>query len=541
VIPRDRKKGKVRRDSSRSPSYPRGESCDDELGELLDIGIGLMAEHDRDALLHKILVLGKQVTESDAGILVLAEPDGQGGQRMRPLLYEIDSLNVTPELAERSYAVDDSTIAGYAAVNRKLMVIDDARELMEEKDAFPVTRELEQRYRYHRRSMLIVPMVDHVDCLVGVLMFINRKTDPTAKIDSEEAVARWVIPYTDREMRVAHSLASHAAISIENAELYARLERMLERVVKAAVTAVDQRDPTTAGHSLRVAALAMELASAVNRATDGPFATHHFTREQLRELYFSTLLHDFGKVTVSDHVLMKSKKLPPVLWERIDARFDLIRRTLELEHCRARAVSNGDGDALDRKLAADVAELDDLRRVVHDANQPNLLPRTPNPTLYTMTERTFVRPDGTHTPYLTPQELHYLLVPYGSLDERERAEIQSHVDESYRFLADIPWTDDLKNLPAYAYGHHEKLNGTGYPRRLRDKEIPLQTRIMTIADMFDALTESDRPYKAAVSADQALEILQADAREGLLDPDLVQLLVDTQAYRKILEEDWHRF
>jgi HD-GYP domain-containing protein (c-di-GMP phosphodiesterase class II) len=170
-----------------------------------------------------------------------------------------------------------------------------------------------------------------------------------------------------------------------------------------------------------------------------------------------------------------------------------------------------------------------------------VLPREPNPALFEIASRTFKRPDGTHANYLTPEELHYLLVPYGSLDERERAEIQAHVDESYRFLSGIPWTEDLDRVPALAFGHHEKLDGSGYPRRLHGKDIPIQTRIMTIADMFDALTESDRPYKAAVSPDEALRILESDAREGLLDPDLVRLLVDTKAYRKILDEDWHRF
>jgi HD-GYP domain-containing protein (c-di-GMP phosphodiesterase class II) len=349
-------------------------------------------------------------------------------------------------------------------------------------------------------------------------------------------------------VRVARSLASHAAISIENAELYAQIERTLESFVKASVTAIDQRDPTTAGHAVRVATLATEIATAVDASDGDVFGRVHFTRSQMRELRFAALLHDFGKVVVRDDVLLKAKKLPPLLWERIDARFDLIRRTIELDYQRRRAcVKSGRGDRhpaearLDQALADDIAHVEELRQIVRMANEPSISPEPLNPALNEMSARTFLRPDGSLSPYLTREELHFLHVPRGTLDDQERAEVESHVVESYRFLADIPWTDDLQNLASYAYGHHEKLDGTGYPRRLRGDDIPIQTRILTIADMFDALTEADRPYKPAVSVEQAIKILRAEADAGLLDADLVQLLVDTQAYCRILDEDWHTF
>jgi HD-GYP domain-containing protein (c-di-GMP phosphodiesterase class II) len=169
------------------------------------------------------------------------------------------------------------------------------------------------------------------------------------------------------------------------------------------------------------------------------------------------------------------------------------------------------------------------------------VPTPPNSVLLEIAMQRYELPDGTQAPYLTLDELHYLRLPYGSLDTRERAAIESHVDETYRFLADIPWTDDLKNLPTYAFGHHEKLNGDGYPRRLRADDIPVQTRILTIADIFDALTESDRPYKPSVPPERAIEILQTEAAKGLVDPNLVQLMVESRAYRKIIDEDWHQF
>lgn len=523
------------------------EEHDDELRDLTRIGIGLMAEHDRVALLDKILDVGKRYTRSDAAGLILAESQDGGGQRLRLALWVCDSLPDLSELEAITFPIDDTSIIGHAAATKQLVVVADAYNLPPDA-GFAANPAFDKRFGYHRQSMLIVPMIDHIDRLVGVLLFINRKTDPAAKITSKAAADRYVLPYTAHDVGIARSLASHAAVSIENAELYAQIERTLESFVKASVTAIDQHDPTTAGHSVRVATLTMDLAAAIDRADRGVFESVRFTRAQMRELYFAALLHDFGKVSVRDDVLLKAKKLPPILWERIDARFDLIRRTIELDYQRQRtrvACGRRDGHAivsrLDQALARDLANVDHLRNLVREANEPTNAPTPMNAALFALTTRTFVRPDGTVAPYLTRDELHFLRVPYGTLDEAERAEVEAHVVETYRFLSDIPWGDDLKQLANYAYSHHEKLNGTGYPRRLRGEDIPVQARLLTIADMFDALTESDRPYKPAVSTERALDILRADAASGILDANLVALLVESQAYRKIVDEDWHLF
>jgi HD-GYP domain-containing protein (c-di-GMP phosphodiesterase class II) len=519
---------------------------EDELRELTRVGIGLMAERDRTELLHKIVEVGKRLTESDTGGLILAEHDEKLGQHLRLVLYESDSVPDLSGVAAQKFPIDETTIFGHAAVTKKLLVIDDAYNLPPDV-GFHGENKFDEEYGYRRRSMLIVPMVDHVDRLVGVLIMINRKTDPAAKITDKEMADRYVVPYTSREVRLAHALASHAAVSIENAELYARIEHTLESFVKAAATAIDERDPTTAGHSVRVATLTIQIAKAVDHVDHGVFANVHFTRQQLRELYFAALLHDFGKIAVRDEVLLKAKKLPPVLWERIDARFELIYRTIELEYERKRAAASCEPTAetalaaLDLARAEDLEQLERFRQIVAEANQPAVLARAPHAALVEMASLTFERADGTSAPYLTEDELHFLELPKGTLDASERAEVESHVEESYRFLASIPWTDDLKNLAGYAYAHHEKLDGSGYPRKLRAQDIPIQSRMMTIADMFDALTESDRPYKHAVSADVALNILRAEAKAGVLDSDLVELFAASKEYRKILDEDWRQF
>ena len=395
--------------------------------------------------------------------------------------------------------------------------------------------------------MLAVPMLDHLGHLVGVLAFANRKSDPDARIASKEDADRYVLPYTDREVRLARSLASQAALSIENARLHTQVERILESVVKAAVSAIDQRDATSAGHSLRVSALTTGIAAAVERGGRGRYRDTRFTAKQLRELRFAALLHDFGKITVQEDVLVKAKKLPPILWERVDARFELIRVTMEREYYRQRAslrLSDEDerltGARLEEELTAQLGQLDHMRAVVRNANEPAVLPELSEAELSEIAKRTFPQRDGIVSPYLTQDELRFLQIPRGTLDDTERHEIESHAEATYRFLTKIPWTEDLGNLAEFALSHHEKLDGSGYPKGLKGDEIPVQVRMITIADIFDALTESDRPYKPAISSDKALDIIRGEATAGRLDPDLVEIMIESEAYRRILEEDWRR-
>ena len=503
-----------------------------ELRELNEVGMSLMLERDQKVLLNQILQFGKRVTESDGGALLLTDGDDKDPTMLHVADVDFDTIPDF-EIDPRALPIDDSSIVGHAARIKKPTVIPDAYNLPADA-CFVMNQTFDAKYRYRRRSMLIVPMVDHRDQLVGVLLFVNRKSDPRARITSKEAADRYVLPYTAREVRLARSLASQAAISIENSRLYARIEQTLESFVKASVTAIDQRDPTTAGHSLRVAALSVGLAEAIERSGRGRYGNMSFTRKQLRELRFAALLHDFGKVAVREEVLIKAKKLPPVLWERIDARFDLIQRTLEVDHCKSHSSER-------ETMTATVDQLRHMREIVREANEPALVAQEPRPELLDIARHTFRQPDGTVMPYLTAEELQYLRLPRGTLDENERAEIESHVEETFQFLNKIPWTDDLRHVAEYAYGHHEKLNGTGYPRRLAGDEIPVQTRIITLADIFDALTESDRPYKPSVSPEQALDILRHEAGEGLLDAELVQILLESESYRRILEDDWRTF
>jgi len=516
-----------------------------ELTELHRIGMALMTERDPDRLLDRILDQAKRLTGSDAGSLYLTEKDEEGNARLRFKWSVNDSLPDLP-FVEFTLPVSNNSLAGYAAANGEALVLDDAYDIPEDAP-YSLNRSFDERIGYRTKSMLVVPMLDHRDEVVGVLQLLNRKRDASARITSEAAADAYVLAYTARELQLVQSLAGQAAVSIENSQLYAQIEHLFESFVKAAVTAIDQRDPTTAGHSIRVATLTTDMAQAVERAGSGTYANVRFTREQIRELRYAAMLHDFGKVGVREEVLVKSKKLPPYLWERVESRFDLIRRTAESEYYRQRAIllnSASAGDTMLRQLEErfqrELRQIDQFQTAVHKANEPSVLPEEAAGILHEIASHTFERPDGRTVPYLAPDELHFLRIPKGSLDEKERVEIESHVEQTYRFLTQIPWTEDLRNLAVIAYGHHEKLNGTGYPRKVRAPDIPIQTRMMTIADIFDALTASDRPYKRALPTDRALSIIEMEAKEGMLDQDLVRVLIDGQVYRNVLEHDWRQ-
>jgi HD-GYP domain-containing protein (c-di-GMP phosphodiesterase class II) len=496
------------------------EQLEAEFHELSRIGIDLMRERDRKALLRMIVAQAKQLTHSDGGGLLLAKEDADGHAFLQAVLYAFDSIDGEFIDPATRLPIDEESIIGHAALAKEPMVVADAYNLPRNA-VYRQGTAFDEEFGYRRRSMLAVPMLDQLGHVLGVLLCVNRKTDPHARIKTKEDADRYVIEYSDREMRVVRMLASQAAVAIENARLYARLEDAFEGFVRAAVSAIDLRDPATAGHSMRVAEMVANLAEDLEHRESGPYRDVTFTSAQMRELRFAALLHDIGKIAIPEALLLKAKKLPAGGWERIDARFDLIRRTIELESCR------GDAQAA---LAPRLRELERQREVVRAANEPTVLEESVVAELSDIARLTYERPDGTTAPYLTAEELHYIQIPKGTLDERERARIEAHVTATRDLLSHIPWPEDLHGVVAYAYGHHELLDGRGYPEHLTGSEIPLETRLITLVDIFDALTASDRPYKPAIPVEQALKLLRADATAGRLDPELVKLMAERESF-----------
>lgn len=509
-----------------------------ELAELTTIGLALSTERQLGSLLDLILTHARRVTTSDAGSLYLVERDDAGVPRqLRFAMAQNFSLPAIP-FSSFVVPIDHSSLAGYVAATGEPLVIGDVY-LLPDDVSYRQNRSFDDAFGYHTRSMLVLPMKSHRDEIVGVLQLINRKRDPEMRLLSDDIVEREVLTFDESCVNRTTALASQAAVAIENGRLYEDIEKLFEGFVTAAVTAIESRDPTTSGHSGRVAELTVGLAEVVDRTSDGPYRHVTFSREQLRELRYAGLLHDFGKVGVREQVLVKQKKLYPHDLELIRHRFAYLlqRADLEFERERSQLLIAGGCDDLDAVVARLERQCrqrqEELRRSLDAivlANEPTVLPEGSFDALQKIRQHTFVDFEGRERALLEDHELQFLMIRQGNLDDAERREIESHVTHTYKFLEQIPWTRELRAIPQIAYGHHEKLNGRGYPNALESSAISVQTRMMTIADIYDALTATDRPYKRAVSRAKALDILHMEATEGMLDPVLLDAFVGARVF-----------
>jgi HD-GYP domain-containing protein (c-di-GMP phosphodiesterase class II) len=514
-----------------------------ELGELTRIGMALSTERDLDTLLELILSQARALTDADAGSLYLVEAAEDGTKRLR---FKLAQNHSRPEIpfVDFTIPISKASIAGYVASTGAPLVLHDAYELPANVE-YSVNRSIDEKYGYRTKSILTIPMSDHKDQIIGVLQLINRKTAAHLTLSAPADFEQHVVPFSGRTVELVSSLAGQAAVAIENSQLYQSIERLFEGFVKAAVIAIEQRDPTTFGHSGRVATMTVGLAQTVDRAGDGAYRHVAFSREELRELRYAGLLHDFGKVGVREQVLVKAKKLYAPDLALIKQRYAFIRRTYEGDYERRRADflerhgrTNYEAflTELHREQEARLVDLDRFMKLVADSNEPTLLPEGNFEELIRYADARFQDLEGQDQPLLTDDEVRYLSIRKGSLDEQERLEIESHVSHTYRFLLNIPWTKELANVPAIAYGHHEKLDGRGYPRNVTGDQIPIQTRMMTIADIFDALTASDRPYKRAVPIPRALDILAEEVKDGMLDAELFRLFREARVFETLKTE-----
>jgi HD-GYP domain-containing protein (c-di-GMP phosphodiesterase class II) len=508
-----------------------------ENSELLQVGIALSAERDNNKLLEYILKQVRHIACADAGTLYLLEKDAATGeQRMRFKITQNDS-NPSP-YKEFVMPLSKKTISGYVASTGTVLNIEDAYKIPSDRD-YGINISYDKSTGYRSKSMLTVPMRDHKGEILGVIQLINRKSDEARRLATPEDAEKFVVPFSREVEPVVLSLASQAAVSLENNNLYQEIETLFEGFVKASVQAIESRDPTTSGHSNRVAMYTDGLAKAVDRVGTGTYGEVHFTAEQLKEIRYASLLHDFGKVGVREHVLVKAKKLYPAQSDLLNLRFDYIRKSTLLAQMKERfAIISREGmegyllvkDEFDRQGAAKLAELEKYLQTIISSNEPTVLAEEPSRILDEILGKSFLEEDGTAVPLLNEDEYKKLKIKKGSLDEKEREEIESHVTHTFRFLSTIPWTKEMRDIPRIAYGHHEKLDGDGYPRHIPGTEIPIQTRMMTVSDIYDALTASDRPYKRAVPAQKALDILSLEVKDKKLDSELVKVFVEAKIW-----------
>ena len=506
-----------------------------ELGELINIARAMTTERSVDKLFSVILEKSRYVTGADAGSIYVVEGE-EKDQRLRFKQTQNDSLSF--DSREFTMPISNRSIAGSVVLSKKPLSIPDVYDLPKG-SSFGFDRSFDERIGYRTKSMLVCPLISQRDEVIGVIQLINKKREPQAKLNGQADVDDQVIPFDERSEELLGMVAAQAGVSLENAMLYEEIRKLFEGFVKASVEAIESRDPTTSGHSRRVADLTVELAKVVDAESTGPYGDCKFSRGDLRELEYASLLHDFGKIGVREKVLVKAKKLYDESLSQIRGRFDFVSRTVETDvlsrkvHILERGGTKEDLAELDLELRRRLTELDEAWQAIVSANEPTVLAAGDFAKVELLAKETYVDLRGEVQRLVTDDEVTALSVKRGSLTPQEFDEIRSHVSHTFRFLSQIPWGKAFRRVPHIAGAHHERLNGTGYPNRLRAEEIPVQSKMMSVSDIYDALTASDRPYKKAIPVEKALDILHFGVKDEHLDADLVRIFREARIWEKV--------
>lgn len=520
------------------------------LDTLNEIGVALSTEEDLPNLLELIVSKSREMTWADAGSLYLIEVD-QGieedhkdffaNKKMRFQVSQNDSADVP--FKSLVLEISNRSIYGYVAIKQEPLNIEDVYYIGEDQEFKFGGKEFDATIGYRSMSIMAVPMVNYQGETIGVIQLINRKIDPSIILSDPKEAEKYIQPFTQHDVRLAMSIASQASIAIQNTQLVDSIRTLFDGFINASVSAIESRDPTTAGHSQRVATLTVDLAEMVDKSNSKKFRDVKFSAENIQELRYASLLHDFGKIGVRERVLVKAKKLYPEEMRSLEDRFELIRTLTKLKNTIRKVGLLENQQNTDNKALIDQAEIDfdremndvnELMRFIQGCNEPTVLAQGGFEQLHVIAKRMFQKLSGEAVSFLTDEELVSLSVKRGSLTDQDRKEIESHVTHTYKFLNTIPWTSNLKNVAEIAYAHHEKLDGTGYPNRLDVKTIPIQAKMMTISDIFDALTASDRPYKKALPTERALNILQEEVKAAHIDGDLLEIFIGSEKYKDVL-------
>lgn len=503
------------------------------------IGVALSSEKDINRLLETILHAAKTITNADGGTLYRVVDDH--------LKFEIvlnDSLKIAMggttgnevpfypiPLHQPGGIENNSMVAAFAVLRDQSVNIADAYTA--EGFDFSGTRNFDKKTGYRSTSFLTIPMKNHDGEIIGVLQLLNAQDN-----DGQ------VMPFTVEDQRLAESLASQAAIALTNRMLITQLEMLFESLIELINTAIDEKSPYTGGHCKRVPALTMMLAEAASATTEGPLADFRMTDKDRYELKIAGLLHDCGKITTPVHVVDKATKLETI-FDRVhlvSQRFDILRRDAEIAMLKAQLAANEVGDAAaaqraEDEFAARSLQLDDDRQFLQHANKGSEKMRGEDQARVNLiASYPFTNPSGEIVNFLSDDERDNLNIPYGTLSPSERKIINHHIDATIKMLEALPWPKHLKNVPEYAGGHHERMDGKGYPKGLTRDQMSIQARTMGIADIFEALTAKDRPYKSGKTLSESLEILGKFKLNGHIDPDLFDVFVRERLYLKYAEQ-----
>jgi HD-GYP domain-containing protein (c-di-GMP phosphodiesterase class II) len=500
----------------------------DWVEKLNAIGARLATEENLDLLLEMILLAAKQITNADGGTIYTVSEDGE-------LKFETvvtDSLefslggtsgNPVPFPPIPLYHEDGKPnlqmVATYAALTGEVVAIEDAYAA--EGFDFSGTRAFDARTGYRSCSFLTVPMQIQEGKVIGVLQLINALDPVTGDI----------VPFSERHRELIRSLASQASIAFHNKKLLDDFKSLFDSIIRLVATAIDEKSVHTAGHCRRVPEITMLIAEAVSAAGEGPFARVHLSDRDLYELTIAAWLHDCGKIITPEYVLDKSTKLETNFdrIELIDARFEIVRRDAEIVRLREKIASLESGRSTDSETDRDLPDdMGFLRRC--NSGEVRLSDSDIERIEAIARRYSYVGAGGERVRLLNDEEFHHLSVRQGTLTEEERALINSHMDITIRLLESIPFPDHLRQVPEIAGSHHERMDGSGYPRKLRREQMSLQARMLAIADVFEALTANDRPYKKGMTISSALGIMQQMKENQQIDPDLFELFIREKIY-----------
>lgn len=516
------------------------------LKRLSKIGIALSAEKDINKLLEMIVDLARDFTDADAGTLYIADHDKK---ILNFVIIQNDTLNIRiggtsgdkielpPVPLETNGKPNYSNVSSFCAITGELVNIPDVYKA--EKFDFTGPRKYDEQTGYRSQSMLVIPLKNHENDIIGVLQLLNA-TDPGSKE---------VIPFSPEYTDLISSLASQAAIALENAQLIQDLQKLLDSFIQGIATAIDEKSPYTGGHIRRVTELTMMIANKINKTTEGKFAKVNFSEDELEELRIATWLHDVGKITTPEYVADKATKLETI-FDRInliDTRFDLIITEAENEFLKKKLelLENEKFDKtklkdLEENFNEQIKSLQQEKSFIEKCNTPGeFMSDDKLKLLDIIGKKTFQNNSQKHQ-YISEEELKNLQIRKGTLTDEERKIIENHVVMSIKILEKLPFPKKLAHVPEYAGGHHEMMDGSGYPKGLTGDQLPLQARIMAIADIFEALTAKDRPYKKPMKLSQTLKILSSLRQDNKIDPDIYDLFINSNLYKEYAKKELNK-
>ena len=518
---------------------------------LTELSVALGKSHDTDILLEHILLVAKRMTNADGGTLYRPSADrraldfhilindtlaihqgGPGGEPIRAPAIPLFDANGVPNL---------SAVAAYAAHSGESVNVADVYQPQAEGFNFSGMLDFDRQRQYHSKSILTVPMRDHEGELTGVLQLVNARAP-----QSEADPGPTIIAFNQTDQRFIEALAAQAAAALTHQRLIAQLEELLESLVNLINIGIDEKSPYTGRHCQFVPELTMRLAEAVHATETGPLADFRMTDADRKELWMAGLLHDCGKITTPVHVVDKATKLETI-FDRIalvDTRYEVLERDAKIAALEQKLALATDGAAtpaaladIDAALAAQQQALRAERAFLRTANVGGEgMAAADQQRVRDIGARAWTDMDGAARQFLDADEVLNLSIQYGTLTADERKIINNHISVTVRMLESLPWPRHLRNVPEYAGGHHERMDGKGYPRGLRGEQMSVQARLMAIADIFEALTACDRPYKKGKMLSESLDILGKFALNGHIDPQLFDIFIRSKVYSEFAQQ-----